>query len=73
METYDNTIDFLIRFEQDEVIKKGNRVITADKIKRIHKNEGGVSSYDTYIVADFIYGGYLGNKILAFRDKITTG
>ena len=69
---HDNTIDFLIRFEQDEVIKKGNRVITANKIKRIHKNEGGVSSYDTYIVANLYSGGYLGNKNPCFPSKITT-
>jgi len=65
----DNTIDFLIKFDQDEVVKQGNRVITTNKIKRVLKEEGGVSSYDTYIVANLYNGGYIDNKNPCFPSN----
>ena len=67
----DNTIDFLIKFQQDEVLKQGSRVITTNKIKRVLKEVGGVSSYDTYIVANLYSGGYLENKNPCFSSKTT--
>ena len=65
----DNTIDFLIKFDQDEVVKQGNRAITTNKIKRVLKEVGGVSSYDTYIVANLYSGGYIENKNPCFPNN----
>ena len=65
----DNTIDFLIKFDQDEVVKQGNRAITTNKIKRVLKEVAGVSSYDTYIVANLYSGGYIENKNPCFPSN----
>ena len=57
----DNTIDFLVRFEKDDVVKQGNRVITKNKIKRIRRSTGADTTYDQYIVAN-LYNGDGGMK-----------
>lgn len=57
----DNTIDFLVRFEKEEVVKQGNRVITKNKIKRVRRSTGADTTYDQYIVAN-LYNGDGGMK-----------
>ena len=52
----DNTIDFLVRFEKEDVVKQGNRVITKNKIKRIRRSSGADTTYDQYIVANLYNG-----------------
>ena len=63
----DNTIDFLIKFEKDEILRQGERTITTNKIKRIPKISGGVTSYDQYIVANLYSGGYTDNSNPCFE------
>ena len=63
----DNTIDFLIRFEKDEVVKQGNRVITTNKIKRIPRRSGAETSYDQHIVANL----YNGNGGMRHKNNTT--
>jgi len=65
----DNTIDFLIKFEKDEILRQGTRTITINKIKRIPRIVGGVTSYDQYIVANLYSGGYIDNSNPCFQTS----